>query len=382
MKQISVVIVSYRIKYVLEQTLLSTILALKDFDYEIFVIDNHSQDDSINYLKSRFPTVSFIENQENTGFAKANNQGFRMASGTYTLILNPDTIISRRTILDCLDWEKTHPDCGGIGVQMHDGDGNFLPESKRAFPTPWVSFCKIFGLSTLFPYSRFFARYHLRYLDYDKPHKVDILAGAFIFIRTSILKQCHGFDEDFFMYGEDIDLSYRIAQADYSNYYIPTPIIHYKGECTKKGSLQYVKVFYEAMWIFFKKHYPNYSRIYYFFIRLAVFLRASIAMLRRIVPLHRLTEKKRKPTQKLVILSQFPDEIESLLPAGQYTSIQAIPNLDANDGKIPSAVDIIIDNRLSDYGRIIDYIVQMSHPKRKFSIYLSQAGQIITPKNQ
>ena len=202
MKDVSIVIVNYRVKFFLEQTIRSAQEALRHLDGEIIVIDNNSGDDSIPFLKQRFPDVIYIENTENVGFARANNQGFEIAKGKYTLILNPDTIIGERTILDCINWYESHPDCGGIGVMMSDGNGVFLPESKRSFPTPWVSFCKIFGLSALFPYSPYFAKYHLRYLSKEQPHKVDILAGAYIFVRTDILQKCQGFDNDFFMYGE------------------------------------------------------------------------------------------------------------------------------------------------------------------------------------
>ena len=214
---VSIVIVNYRVKYFLEQTVRSAKEALAGFSGEIIVVDNNSGDDSIEHLRKCFPDVIVIENRENAGFGRANNQGFAIARGKFTLILNPDTIIGSHTLRDCMDFYDKHADdCGGIGVCMLDGNGRFLPESKRAFPTPWVSFCKIFGLSSLFPKSPLFAKYHLRYLPYDRPHRVDILSGAFIFIRTDLLRSIGGFDEDFFMYGEDIDLSYRIVKAGYS----------------------------------------------------------------------------------------------------------------------------------------------------------------------
>lgn len=233
---VSIVIVNYRVRYFLEQTIRSAQEALQGIGGEIIVIDNNSQDGSIEYIKSLFPGI-IIENKENAGFGKANNQGFAIAKGEYTLILNPDTIIGKDSIADCIRFYNGHPDCGAIGVSMHDGNGVFLPESKRSFPTPWVSFCKIFGLSSLFPRSRTFAKYHLRYLPADAPHSIDILSGAFTFVKTDLLRKINGFDEDFFMYGEDIDLSFRIAKAGYRNYYIPTPIIHYKGESTQKRLL-------------------------------------------------------------------------------------------------------------------------------------------------
>lgn len=255
---ISVVIVNYRVKYFLEQTVRSAKEALEGFRGEIIVIDNNSGDDSIAHLQECFPDVIVIQNHDNPGFGRANNQGFDIARGRFTLILNPDTIIGSHTLCDCMDFYEAHKDnCGGIGVQMHDGNGRFLPESKRSFPTPWVSFCKIFGLSSLFPRSPLFAKYHLRYLSADEPHCIDILSGAFIFVPTDLLRKIGGFDEDFFMYGEDIDLSYRIVKEGKRNYYIPSPMIHYKGESTQKDSYRYVRVFYEAMQIFSASTIPT-----------------------------------------------------------------------------------------------------------------------------
>lgn len=279
---VTVVIVNYRVKWFLAQTLDAATEALAHTPHEIIVVDNNSGDDSIAYAKSKFPQVKFIENKDNTGFAKANNQAIMQAHGIYTLILNPDTIVTREAITDAIDYLDNHPNCGAVGTRMIDGNGTFLPESKRSFPTPWVSFCKIFGLQSLFPKSRIFGKYALQYLDAGSTHTVEILAGAYIMARTSVLKRINGFDEAFFMYGEDIDLSYRITQAGYYNVYLPTPIIHYKGESTHKDDFRYVKVFYQAMIIFFKKHYPHFSVPFYLFIQAGIGVRASAAILRRV----------------------------------------------------------------------------------------------------
>ena len=199
---VSIIIVNYRVKFFLEQTIRSAQEAIAGLggDGEIIVVDNASGDDSMQFIKSRFGNeVQYIENADNVGFARANNQAIAIAKGEFTLILNPDTIIGSDTLSQSIEWFRTHSDCGAVGVRMLDGNGNFLPESKRSFTTPWVSFCKIFGLSALFPKSRIFARYHLRYLNEKQPHKVDILAGAFILAHTSILQKIGGFDERFFM---------------------------------------------------------------------------------------------------------------------------------------------------------------------------------------
>lgn len=376
MKDVSVVIVNYRVKYFLEQTILSTQEALNGLKGEIIVIDNDSGDDSIEYLKSKFKDVIFIENAANVGFARANNMGFDIASGKYTLILNPDTIIGEKTIHDCIGWYKSHPDCGGIGVMMIDGNGNFLPESKRAFPTPWVSFCKIFGLSSIFPYSKYFAKYHLRYLDKSKPHQIDILAGAFIFIKTDILKRCNGFDTDFFMYGEDIDLSYRITELGYRNYYIPTPIIHYKGESTKKNSMKYVRVFYEAMLIFFKKHYPHYGKVYSLLIKFAIVLRALIAASKRLLPSLK-GNSTLNYNEIFLITNQATSIIRQLPENCSYTIVDRLSNLSIESNRNRKLV--IFDNRICSYQSIIESIRQLNSPFIDFAIYTSQADTIITP---
>ena len=198
-----------------------------------------------------FPEVLLIENQSNPGFGVANNQAIQLSKGEYVLILNPDTILSESSLLECISFMESHPKAGALGVHMTDGWGNYLRESKRSLPTPWVSFYKIFGFAALFPKSRWFGKYHLGYLSKVGTHEVDILSGAFMFMRKSLLDKIGLFDEQFFMYGEDIDLSYRVLLSGYRNYYLgKTRIIHFKGESTKKGSLNYVRVFYKAMEIF------------------------------------------------------------------------------------------------------------------------------------
>lgn len=239
---LSIVIVSYNVRHFLEQTLHSLSKASQNKNVEIWVVDNHSKDDSVAMVREKFPHVRLIVNQDNPGFSKANNQAIAQAQGKYILILNPDTVLQEDTIDVCYEYMERNPETGALGVKMIDGQGKFLPESKRALPTPWVSFCKIFGLSWLFPRSRTFGQYHLGYLSDEEIHEIDILSGAFMWIRKDVLDKVGAFDERFFMYGEDVDLSYRIRLAGYKNIYLPTTsIIHYKGESTKRGSLNYVK---------------------------------------------------------------------------------------------------------------------------------------------
>jgi GT2 family glycosyltransferase len=282
--QLSIIIVNYNVKYFLEQCLHSVYNATKNISAEVFVVDNNSVDGSCAMVKEKFPQVQLIENHENTGFSVANNQAMRIARGKYFLLLNPDTVVQEDTFDNVLAFMEEHPDAGGLGIKMIDGKGQFLPESKRGLPTPEVSFYKIFGLSKLFPKSKRFSKYHLGYLSNDEVHEIEVLAGAFMLMRKETLDNVGLLDEDYFMYGEDIDLSYRITKGGYKNYYYPhSPIIHYKGESTKKGSINYVKVFYNAMIIFAKKHFSEKNaRLFSFFINLAIYFRALLAITSRL----------------------------------------------------------------------------------------------------
>lgn len=246
---------------------------------EVIVVDNASTDGSLAYLGPKFPAVRFIQNNSNSGFGKACNRGLNEASGEYILFLNPDTIIAEDSFTSCIRFFETHPACGAVGVKMIDGSGAFLKESKRSFPSPQTSLFKLAGLSYLFPKSKLFSRYHLGHLDKKQSHEVDVLAGAFLMTKRDVLKSVGAFDEAFFMYGEDVDLSYRIQKAGYKNYYFPgTSIVHFKGESTKRGSLNYVRMFYQAMITFVQKHYGGArAGIFNFSIRLAIWMRAFVA---------------------------------------------------------------------------------------------------------
>jgi len=280
---LSVVIVNYNVQYFLEQCLHSVFKSGEDIPMEVFVVDNNSADGSVEMVKKKFPRVKLIANKDNLGFSKANNQAIRQAGGRYILLLNPDTVVEDKTLPKVVGFMEQHPEAGGLGVKMLDGRGKFLPESKRGLPTPGVAFCKIFGLSALFPKSKIFGRYHLGFLDNDKTHQVEVLSGAFMLLRKEALDRAGLLDEDFFMYGEDIDLSYRLEKAGYRNYYYPEArIIHYKGESTKKSSINYVMVFYKAMAIFAGKHFSRKNaRTFSLLINMAIYLRAMIAILSR-----------------------------------------------------------------------------------------------------
>ena len=282
--KLSIVIVNYNVKYFLEQCLHTASIAASKLNSEIIVVDNDSVDGSCRMVEEKYPDVILIANKENVGFSKANNQAMRISKGEYILLLNPDTVVEEDCFLKIVAFMDKTPEAGGLGVKMIDGKGRFLPESKRGLPTPEVAFWKMSGISSLFPRSKRFGRYHLGYLDNDQIHEVDVLAGAFMLLRRKTLAKVGLLDEDYFMYGEDIDLSYRITKGGYKNYYFPeTTIIHYKGESTKKGSINYVRVFYNAMIIFAGKHFSKgNARQFTILIKLAIYLRALLSLIGRL----------------------------------------------------------------------------------------------------
>ncbi|MGI4736034.1 MAG: glycosyltransferase family 2 protein [Janthinobacterium lividum] len=287
--KLSIIIVNYNVCYFLEQALLSVRRAVARLGQpvEVFVVDNHSADASVAMVRARFPEVILLENPDNPGFSKANNQALRLAKGEYRLLLNPDTLVEEEALRRCCDFMDAHPRCGGLGVQMLDGQGRFLPESKRGLPTPTVAFYKVFGLARLFPRSRTFGRYHLGYLDPDQPHQVEVLSGAYMLLRQAALAEVGLLDEDYFMYGEDIDLSYRLTRGGWQNWYFPgARILHYKGESTRRTSVNYVFVFYRAMVIFAQKHFaPGQAGLFSRLINSAIWLRAGAAVAQRLATL-------------------------------------------------------------------------------------------------
>jgi GT2 family glycosyltransferase len=280
-----VIIVNFNVKHFLEQCLFSVRKAIAGMPAEILVIDNNSTDESVEYLSPVFPEIKFIANKENTGFAKACNQGLKLSAGKYVLFLNPDTLVPEDCFVKCIDFFESHADAGALGVKMLDGRGRFLRESKRAFPSPITSLYKLFGLSKLFPRSKIFSKYHLGNLDENKVNKVDVLAGAFMMVKREVLEKVGSFDEIFFMYGEDVDLSYRIQKAGYKNYYFAdSAIIHFKGESTRKSSMNYVRMFYNAMSIFVRKHYgKGRAGFFNFLIHIAIWTRAILSATGRFI---------------------------------------------------------------------------------------------------
>lgn len=259
--QLSIVIVNYNVKYFLEHCLRSVYTAIRNLDAEVIIVDNNSTDDSYPYISKLFGDVRFILNKENAGFAKACNQGVTIAAGRYILFLNPDTLIAEDSLERALQVFDIVPATGALGVRMFDGTGRFLKESKRGFPSLAASFFKLSGINRYFRGVRFFDHYYMGHLPAEEDHHVEVLCGAFMLVPRDVLLAVGGFDERFFMYGEDIDLSYRIVKAGYKNYYLASPpILHFKGESTSKNSAKYVKTFYQAMSLFVAKHYKGSRR--------------------------------------------------------------------------------------------------------------------------
>lgn len=276
--KLSVVIVNYNVKYYVEQCLRSLLRSLSSVDAEVFVVDNHSHDGSVDYLAARFPGVRIVGLNHNLGFAKANNKAIAMSTGEYVLLLNPDTVLSEHVISGVLSFMDAHPHAGASGVWMMDANGISAKESRRGIPTPMTSFYKLSGLCTCFPHHPRIGKYYMCGLPWDQPERIEIVSGAFCMLRRKALDEVGVLDEDFFMYGEDIDLSYRLLQAGWENWYLPFKMLHYKGESTEKSSFRYVHVFYEAMLIFYRKHYHHFNVLINIPVQGAICMKAFMAL--------------------------------------------------------------------------------------------------------
>ncbi len=282
---LSIIIVSYNVRYFLEQCLISVHKASENIDCEVFVVDNNSTDTSCLMVEAGFPEVRLIKNHDNRGYSAANNQALKIATGRYMLLLNPDTIVREDTFRNCISFMDSHPDAGAAGVRMINGKGKFLPESKRALPTPGTAFFKMSGLGYLFPKSGFFNRYYLGNIDNTATSKAEVIAGAFMFLRAEAVARIGLLDEDFFMFGEDIDYSFRLLRAGYNNYYYPdVEIIHFKGESTKKENIRAVVNFYRAMAIYVRKHYSEGAmKLLAPFLHAAIFFTGSLTLLKNLI---------------------------------------------------------------------------------------------------
>lgn len=278
--KLSIIIVSYNVKHYLHQCIDSLLKAVRNIDAEICVIDNHSKDGTVESLKHYGENIKVIASNHNNGFAKANNMAIRQTTGEYVLLINPDTFVGEDSIKQCIAFMDSHAKAGGLGVQMLKSDGGKALESRRGLPTPMTSFYKMCGLCAKYPANKRFGKYYMCDMPWNEPGRIEIISGAFCMLRRTALNKTGLLDEDFFMYGEDIDLSYRLLKGGYENWYLPVKILHYKGESTHKSSFRYVHVFYEAMLIFFRKHYGHLSFWLCIPIKMAIYVKATLALMK------------------------------------------------------------------------------------------------------
>lgn len=394
MKKLSIIIVNYNVKHYLEQCLNALMKALSNIDAEVFVVDNHSSDDSVQYLTPRFPSVSFISSKHNLGFSRGNNLAIEKSSGEYVLLLNPDTIVTEDSIADVLQFMDKHTKTGGVGVRMLKSDGTYALESRRGLPTPLTAFYKMSGLCAKYPTHKKFGKYYMGYLSWDKPEQIEVMSGAFCMLRRSALDKVGLLDQDFFMYGEDIDLSYRLLKGGYENWYYPTDILHYKGESTQKTSFKYVHVFYEAMLIFFKKHYGGSSFFFSFPIKVAIYSKAFIALMGMQVhnikkSLGLLRIKPRK--QDLYIIIGEKEMIEKCSAKAQQYGLE-IQTVEGNEQSLPDGhahlslpnnqtIYVVYDVNAYSYQHILDLFKQHSAENISLGTYDKRSDVIITQED-
>lgn len=375
--KISVVIVNYKVKYYLEQCLDSLYKALDGIDNEVFVVDNASGDDSIDFVRKRYPDAIYIENETNVGFSRGNNVALARCSGEYILLLNPDTIVPVSTIVGCIRFIDSHSNVGAVTVKMISSDGTFHQESKRGFPSPKAAFFKLTGLSKLFPKTKMFGGYNLLYLDENETHQIDIFCGAYIMLRKSLMDKVGMLDPSFFMYGEDIDFSYRLVHdTGYLNYYLPLPIIHYKGESTKKGSISYVRSFYGAMLIFYKKYYGSTRFLFQLVVKLGVYLHAAYhylsQSLKRLLSARQQIESTGKK-KRVVTVGLDDDDLQLLSSNGNSAGYVVVSNHDADftfEELANKACDYVIFNRETiSYDKMTDFINSHNPHKAELGVY-------------
>lgn len=395
MKRLTIVIVNYNVKHYVEQCLYSIRQAIEHIDCDVYVVDNHSKDQSVSYLKPRFPWVHFIASNHNLGFARANNIAIRESQSHYVLLLNPDTLVGEHVLDACIEFMDSHEQAGGIGVKMLKTDGDAAKESRRGLPTPMVSFYKMMGLCDRFPKHQKLGKYYMGYLPWDEPNPIEVISGAFCFLRRTVLDKVGLLDEDFFMYGEDIDLSYRVLKGGFDNWYLPCNILHYKGESTQKSSFRYVHVFYDAMLIFLKKHYGNASIFFNLPIKMAVYGKAALALIRMqwdraIRSLGFVEQSKRLFPQYVFIgsaesLAQCKEIAEQKALSGQFFEGNShdLPKghlslLDKFDTSYPTIV--VYDMSAYRYEDVLGIFAQQPMKNIEIGTYHPQSGIIITPQ--
>jgi GT2 family glycosyltransferase len=375
---VSVIIVNYNVEVFLEQCLESVRRAVSSMEAEIFVVDNASAVNPAGKLSGLYPEVVFISNDVNSGFAAANNLALPRCAGRYVLLLNPDTVIGEESLINLCSFMDAHLEAGAAGVRMLNGRGCFLPESKRGFPTPWASFCKLFGLSRLFPRQPLLAGYNLSYLPEAQTNSVDVLAGAFMLIRRSALDRVGLLDEAFFMYGEDIDLSWRIRRAGYVNYYIPQRILHYKGESSPHGDTRYIRSFYGAMLIFFRKYYQGSSGFAAMLIRVAVGLKILQAYFLKM--LGGLWKPRAVTGRKLNIIGRQADfeEVRDLC-LRQIPGVATVTSAEADRLAATDIAFVFPHLSFDEILRLMDDLSMQSGGGIRFHICHILKGQVVSP---
>ncbi|MDQ1167115.1 glycosyltransferase family 2 protein [Flavobacterium sp. SORGH_AS_0622] len=371
--QLSIIILNYNVRYFLEQCILSVQEAIAAIEAEIIVVDNNSSDESVLMMQEKFPEVTLIQNKENFGFPKGNNIGFRQAKGNYICILNPDTVVAEDTFTKILAFAERQSNLGIIGCKLIDGTGNFLPESKRGIPTPWVAFTKVFGLYKIFPKIKLFNQYYAQHLSENETGKVDILVGAFMFLESKLYQDLNGFDEDCFMYADDIDLSYRALQKGKNNFYFhDTTVLHYKGESTIKDE-KYMKRFQEAMNFFYAKHFKK-SWFFSFFIQVGTWFFSIVKMFQGNV--------KEKPLPECYILysenANLSEKLASILE-NKVSFLNLKKEKMVNSCLILKGkkTEIILDNQYVSFKKCINIIETLKDKNITFKIFPKRTAFII-----
>lgn len=364
--QLSVIILNYNVRYFLEQCVLSVQKSLEGIQGEIIVIDNNSSDSSCEMMKNRFPNVKLIENKENLGFPKGNNIGVAEAKGEYICILNPDTVVAEDTFKKILNIKNWSDNTGIIGCKLVDGTGEFLPESKRGVPTPWIAFTKIFGLYKIFPKSMWFNQYYAQHIKEDQSGIVDILVGAFMVMKKELYLEVGGFDENCFMYSDDIDLSYMIKKLGKSNYYYhETSVIHYKGESTVRDGT-YMKRFQEAMQFFYKKHFKK-SVFFDVIMRVGTFLFSL--------------SKKNQQKNKINIIDEYVFFTKSDAKLNVSKPIKRLDSFNQFKRNEERNIEVIFDTNSFSYKEIIKFMTENKSKKITFKNYFSNSSYIIGSNN-
>lgn len=391
--KLSVVIVNYNVKYYVDQCLRSVLRAFAAMQSaeqsgetggmaaEVIVVDNHSSDGSVEYLqqrypKSEYPMMRIVSSMHNLGFARGNNIAIRQSQSDYVLLLNPDTIVGEQVLLECVRFMDSHADAGAVGVHMQNASGKTAMESRRGLPSPMVAFYKMMGLTARFPRSRVFGHYYMGFLPWDEPGQIEVVSGAFCMARREALNQVGLLDEDFFMYGEDIDLSYRILKGGYHNYYLPLRICHYKGESTEKSSFRYVHVFYEAMLIFFRKHYSGMSVLLSLPIKLAIYAKASVSLVRMLSDRMRKSLGFYTKNEQRQPVYVFQGSTEMRQACGEIANRLGLDVQQQWDGK--SRCCRVFDADAMSYEEMLTLMSQQNDERVGLGTYSKEMGVIIT----